>query len=297
MTQIGLETLESRVNGLDKMPSLPIVVGPLMRYLEQPLDQLDLQQVVDLIAQDKSLAAQCLQMANSPLFGHWQAIDSLRGAVVALGLQRMRDIVLSCSVLKLPCAHAQFDPVVFWEHSLACALVGRRLATRIGFPDPGKAYLAGLLHDLGVLVNLWVFPEAFLETLAFARSRQIPLQEAEEQVLGFTHGQSGGLLAARWHLMDDISEVVRYHHDVSQGTVNSQLLAIVALSDLLCRMSAIGYGFSEQRQVILEDHPAFTLLQQQGGGPTGFDWARLTFELDGYLEEVQRLVTALYRPQ
>lgn len=61
----------------------------------QPLDQPDLHKVVDLLSQDKSLTAQCLHMADSPLWGHWKEVDSLRGAVVALGFQRLREIVLS----------------------------------------------------------------------------------------------------------------------------------------------------------------------------------------------------------
>ena len=101
---------------MENMPSIPVVVAPLLHYFEQPLDQLDVNKVVGLLLQDKSLTAQCLHMANSPLFGHWKKIDSLRGAVVALGFQRLREIVVSCSILKLvPVGQAQINPVVFWN--------------------------------------------------------------------------------------------------------------------------------------------------------------------------------------
>jgi HD-like signal output (HDOD) protein len=154
------EVLLKNLENLDKMPSIPVVVAPLLRYLEQPVDQLDVQKVVSLLAQDKSLTAQSLHMANSPLFGHWQTIDSLKGAVVSLGFQRLRDIVISCSVLRLmPLGESKINPVVFWEHSLGCALVCRHFAREIAFPHPEKAYLGGLLHDLGILVNLWILPQ------------------------------------------------------------------------------------------------------------------------------------------
>jgi len=65
-------TLIKKLEGLRQIPTLPTVLAPLLRYLQQPLEQLDVQRVTELIAQDKSLAAQCLQMANSPLFGRWQ---------------------------------------------------------------------------------------------------------------------------------------------------------------------------------------------------------------------------------
>ena len=95
MSQQPRKILRKRLEGLEQMPTIPVVLAPLLKYLEQPLDQLDVQRVVDLISQDKSLAAQCLRMANSPAFGRWQTVDSIRNAVVALGLQRMRDIALS----------------------------------------------------------------------------------------------------------------------------------------------------------------------------------------------------------
>jgi hypothetical protein len=101
-------------------------------------------------------------MQDGFFIGHWQKVDSLRGAVVALGFQRLRDIVVSCSILKLtPIGATQINPVVFWEHSLGCALVCRHFARKIKFAHPEKAYLGGLLHDLGILVNLWILPKEF----------------------------------------------------------------------------------------------------------------------------------------
>src|SRR5579864_2205554 len=182
------KNLLQKIEGLQHIPTIPAVLAPLLRYFEQPLEDLDVQKVTDMIAQDKSLAAQCLQMANSPLFGRWQKIDSLKGAIVGLGIQRISDIVMSCSVLNLaPKETGAIDPVAFWEHSLGCALVCRHFARKISYPDPGKAYLAGLLHDIGIIVNLWMLPKEFGEAFALARDRAIPLDEAEKLVLGFTH--------------------------------------------------------------------------------------------------------------
>src|SRR2546423_14217963 len=142
-------TLLKRLEGLHDIPTIPAVLAPLLQYLQQPLEQLDVHKVTEMIAKDKSLAAQCLQMANSPLFGRWQKADSLRAAIVGLGFQRVSDIAMSCGVLNiLPQESGGMDAIVFWEHSLGCALVCRNFARKIGFADPGKAYLAGLLHDI-----------------------------------------------------------------------------------------------------------------------------------------------------
>src|ERR1700722_18607861 len=204
---INKELLLQRFGGLRQIPTVPVVLSPLLRYLQQPVEQLEVQKVTDLLAQDKSLTAQCLQMANSPLFGRWQKIDTLRSAVIGLGFQRVGDIAMSCGVLNIMPRDCGLDPVVFWEHSLGCALVARHFARKISYPDPGKAYLAGLLHDLGIIVNLWVLPKEFIVAFEMARTEGIQLHEAELSVLGFTHCESGRLLAERWELPAALIEV------------------------------------------------------------------------------------------
>ncbi|HTZ96962.1 MAG TPA: HDOD domain-containing protein [Terriglobales bacterium] len=295
MSNASTIELRSRLERLEEMPTIPVVLAPLLRYLEQPLDTLEVQQVVDLISQDKSLAAQCLHMANSPLYGRWQSIDSIRSAVVALGLHRMRDIAVSCSLLKLsPKGNTKLDPMVFWEHSLGCALVCRQFARRIGFADPGKAYLGGLLHDIGVLAELAVLPNEFQDVFEIASSNGTPLHEAEMNLFGLTHCDAGKIVAERWHLSDDLIAVLSCHHNPENAHTNRDFVALVSLSDLLCRMGGLGYGYLEERQVSFTDLPGFSLLLKECPPLQAFDWARFTFELEAYMEEVHRLVDVLY---
>lgn len=295
-TTASKAALLNRIDALNQIPTIPAVLAPLLRYLQEPVEKLDVQKVTDLIAQDKALAAKVLQMANSPLFGRWQKIDSLRGAVVGLGFHRVSDIAMTCGVLNLtPESTGGIDPVVFWEHSLGCALVCRRLARLISFDDPSKAYLAGLLHDLGIVVNLWVLPEEFRAAFELARSERIPLHEAEQTILGFTHCDSGRILAEKWALSPDLRDAVSLHHSPKQPDEHSGLVAVVELSDLLCRLSGLNYGYAENRQIDLLEQHGFAVLSQQCKGLKDLDWARLTFELDSYMDEVHALVHAIYR--
>ncbi len=295
-TAVKKTSLLSRIESLQHIPTIPAVLAPLLRYLEQPIEQIDIQKVTDMIAQDKSLAAQCLQMANSPLFGRWQKIDSLRGAILGLGFHRVSDIAMSCGVLNLmPKSSDGLDPVVFWEHSLGCALVCRHFARKISYPDPSKAYLAGLLHDLGIIVNLWCFPNEFREAHDFARVHGIPLHEAEQSVLGFTHCESGRLLADKWELSADLREVVSLHHSLKESQDHAGLVALVELSDLLCRMSGLNYGYIENREVNLLEQTGFAILSQRCKDLKNFDWARLTLEMETYMDEVHALVRTIYR--
>ena len=235
-------------------------------------------------------------MANSPLYGRWQQIDSIRGAVVALGLQRMRDIAVSCSILRItPSGKSPLDPLTFWEHSLGCALVCRQFARRIDFRDPAKAYLGGLLHDIGIVAELSLLPKEFQAAFEQARSQGTPLHDVEMNSFGFTHCDVGKLVAEKWHFTPDLVTVVGCHHDPHTATGNRDLTALVALGDLLCRMSGLGHGYVEEVQVDFVEEPSFTLLLEECPNLKAFDWARLTFEIEAYMEEVHRLVGVLYR--
>jgi hypothetical protein len=113
--------------------------------------------------------------------------------------------------------------------------------------------------------------------------------------MGFNHCDSGRLLADKWELSADLKEVVSMHHNLEESREHTGLVAIVELSDLLCRMSGLNYGYVENRQVNLLDRTGFAILSQQCKGLKDFDWARLTFEMDSYMDEVHALVRTIYR--
>jgi HD-like signal output (HDOD) protein len=277
-----------------ELPTLPAVLMPLLRYLERPLDSQDMHEIVKLIAKDESLAARCLQIANSPLFSCSREVESIQAAVVALGLERIHQIAVSCSFLKLLPSMSDVSPSVFWAHSLGCALVAREFATRIGFPDPGKAYAAGLLHDVGIIALLSTAPEEFAKSLRLARSERMALHEAEQKELGIDHEEAGKIIAQVWHLPSDIREVIAHHHTPEKAAESHALVSIVGFSDLLCRLNGIGYGFTEEHQTNFAEEPAFSSLAGQFAALQPFDLARFTFETEGVLDEVRAVVTQVY---
>ncbi len=292
------EEIALRVEQLVSIPSIEAILQPLVSYLQQPLENLDLQRVVDLISHDNSLAAQCLHMANSPLFGRWQTITTTRGAVIALGLRRMRDIAVSCCVLKLmPGGWDDHNPVVFWEHSLACALVSRRIAKRIGMKDPEQAYLAGLLHDLGFVVNMQVAPTEFAEAISVAGSTGCAIEEAEDRLIGVSHCDTGKMLSDQWRLAPCVTDAIRYHHRFSQLSDYLPVVALTNISDRLCRMHGLGYGFRENLYIDWAKDGAIEIINQAWPIARSVNWQQLSGELDSYLKDVQKLVSVLYRFQ
>jgi putative nucleotidyltransferase with HDIG domain len=288
--------VRSQLGALDAIPCVPAILIPVLRHLSEPPESIDLQRVVELVAHDKSLAAQTLRMANSPLFGHSGQVDSVRAAVLALGLERMRAIATTCCVLRLvPSQAAHLDPRVFWEHSLGCALVARKLARRVGYIDPEKAYLAGLLHDIGFIVNMQLFPEQFRRTLQRATREKVALGALEQKIFGFDHCGVGELLAARWLLGGDLQEVIRRHHESDRALIDRALVGIVAISDLLCRTSGLGYGYDELLHLDLKADPSVKTLAAELPRFGELEWVDFLTELQAYAKQVRSLVSVLYR--
>jgi putative nucleotidyltransferase with HDIG domain len=277
------------------LPTVPAVLMPLLKYMERPLDRVDVHEVVSLIGEDKSLAGRCLQVANSPLFGTRREVETIQSAVVALGLDRVQQIAVSCSLLKLmPAISFGVNPSVFWAHSLACALVARDFATKIGFPDSAKAYSAGLLHDIGIIAILWVAPHEFRRSYEEAKSNRIPLHEAEDRMLGINHCESGRIIARNWNLPLELTEVIAGHHCPATLHGDHALASIVCLSDLLCRWGGLGYGYMEEKHSNFADDPTFRTLAARYPALRPFDLARFMVESHVLLDEVRVLVSRIY---
>jgi putative nucleotidyltransferase with HDIG domain len=296
MTASVDEALRARVKNLEAMPAMPAVLGPLLQCLELPAEQIEIEKVTDLISRDKSIAAQCLRMANSALFSRRTTIETVRGAVTSLGARRLHDILWTSFLLRMaPKSNWPLSSTAFWEHSFGCALVSQQLAKQICLPDPEKVYLCGLLHDIGELVNSTLLPEDFRETAEFAVQQNISLYDAEKKTLGFTHCDSGKLLAEHWNLPPAIHDVIEFHHTPEQSNSSSVLVAVVNLSDLLCRLRGMGYGYDEMCEIDFHEAPAWNLLKKSIPQLEQLDVARFTFELDSGAEEIRQLVALAFQ--
>jgi len=292
-----LEKIRPKIEALEAIPTIPVIIQPLVSMLRLPPEQVDLEKVVEMVAYDSTLAAQCLRMANSPLFGR-RNTETVRSAVLALGLKRVEAILLGCCLNRIvPADKWALDALTFWRHSLGCALVSSRMARLIRYPDPEKAYLAGLLHDLGILVNTLTCTEDFRRCIQAAREKQVELHGSEEEHLGFTHCQSGKILAERWHFSADVTEVIEFHHNVAAAPSTPALVSLVHLGDLLCRLRDLGYGYYEAMSVDLAGDEAWTMLAEHCPALTNIDLARLTMDIDGAMDEIVATVDAVFKPQ
>lgn len=294
MTTSIRTTIRERVQGIETMPAIPAVFLPLLKLLGNPED-VPVDEVVRLVSYDGTIAAQCLRMAGSPLFGLAQAPKSIKAAVVSLGMRRVQTILLTCCLGQaFPAKKWALDPTVFWRHSLGCALVCRKFSEKLAGADHEKAYTAGLLHDIGFMVNCVAFAGEFGKAMETASQEGIPLYEAELAGMGFSHCETGLALAEKWKLADDIAEVIAHHHAVEQSQKSQPLVALVHLSDLLCRMRGLGYGYYERHKLDLISDPAWEILLHEHRDLAVMDLVRFTFELDEAVEEIYALVVAVF---
>jgi hypothetical protein len=153
--------------------------------------------------------------------------------------------------------------------------------------------LAGLLHDIGILVNALLFSPEFAAILHTAATSETPLCEVEQQVLGFSHCESGRILADIWRLPASISAVVEFHHAPPTEGDDVEVTAIVYLADLLCRLRGLGYGYYEAREFDLGSEAAWRALAERYPAAAQMDMARFTFELDAYCVEVHAMVDSI----
>jgi HD-like signal output (HDOD) protein len=287
--------IRKRVAGIETMPAIPAIFLPLLDLMNLPPERVKLEEVVKLISYDNTIAAQCLRVASSPLFGLAKSPDSIKGAVINLGLSRVETILLTCCMGKgFPVKDWVVDPTIFWKHSLGCAMVCRKISDKLGAEDGDKAYMAGLLHDIGFLVNCLAFPKEFALAAALAKETQIPFDEAELSAMGFTHCDTGRALAEKWNLTDHLLQVISYHHTPELSPSAQSLVALVHVSDLLCRMRNLGYGYYERRKLDLLQDAAWPILAKEYRSLESIDLVRFSFELDDSMDEIDQLVSTIF---
>src|ERR1700737_960147 len=180
------------------LPTLPSYVLDLNALLSNP--SVDLKKVGAVIRTAPSLSAEVLRLCNSALFGLRRRVISIEQAAVMLGTERLRTLVLACSVMQFAGKRLNGPQMgAFWQHSFLCALLSERVARQVDYFEKEQAYLAGLLHDIGQL-PLW-----FLVVEEEAKKRPLPPADwsdnvaVERDYFGMDHCKVGRSMAVAWN--------------------------------------------------------------------------------------------------
>ena len=225
-----------QVKRIKNLPTLPGIVQKISRMVENP--DTTPADVGRLISQDQVLSAKVLRMANSAFFGMPRKISSITQALIILGFDVIKGLVLSSSVFDM----MKKGMEGLWEHSIGCAAASGVIAHMLNRKDAEEVLVAGLLHDLGKVVLSLQLPDDTARITAICKEQGISFYEAEKQILDFNHSDVGQWLAEHWNLPDNLSEPMRFHHHPERARMAPEQTAIVHLANIIVR--ARGFGFS-----------------------------------------------------
>ncbi len=208
------ETLNALVSRISALPSLPRLYVEINQELS--LEDPSIAKVADIVSQDPSVTAKLLQLVNSSFFGMPQTITEPMKAVNLLGLDLVQAIVLASGVFATfkEVTQAGFSVNKLWEHSFRTGAMAKLIAQSLNMEQKilHDTYLAGLLHDLGVVLMAAHLPDTYVAAMKLAQSEDIPIFESEKSIIGASHAELGGYLLGLWGLDDSIILTAAYHH-------------------------------------------------------------------------------------
>jgi HD-like signal output (HDOD) protein/signal transduction histidine kinase len=216
-----------------RLPAMPQILIKLLAHLQA--DDLGMPELAALVAKDAGMTGKILTVANSSAYHRNGRQANLEQAMVALGTDMIKTLVISDSVFQtfnsFPNSGAT-DLRVFWKNSLTAAVLAREVARRIDYAQPEEAYLAGLLHNVGRLALLATAPKEY--AFNFTARDDEDLCAVEQRTLQITHAEAGAWLIERWQLDSFLADSVLYHHEPSERLEAAHpLIRIVRVAHVL----------------------------------------------------------------
>jgi putative nucleotidyltransferase with HDIG domain len=218
-------------------------VNRLLQDVNTPLEKL-----VGLLEKDQSMVIKILRLVNSSFYGFKSKIYSLHRAVTLMGYSTVQHAVVTVAVIDSLTAEKSvggFDVATFWRHSIGVAVMCRHLAAETRLVDANEAFTAGLIHDIGKIVLVSVFPGTFVALQEAATVDRVAFYAAEKKADTYPHNLIGSRLARRWLLPETLDLAVRHHHGSMAENVDATLPGLVAVADTLVNL--------------MEDTPGHTL--------------------------------------
>ena len=265
-----------------QLPALPQVFLELQQAIAARTTSAD--DLAEIISQDPGLTAFLLRMVNSAFYSLPMQIDTISRAVTVVGVNQLSTLAVGTSVMSLfkDVPADVLDMEQFWKHSVACGLIARRLCRVTGQGDPERAFVAGLLHDIGQLVLLQAEPERASAVYAHARKNDTLLFEEEKELLGFDHATLGGMLLRKWNFPFVLVAAVLEHHHPKAAQKDPEP-ALVHCAETIA--TGLGIGTSGEYFVQPPDRESW---ESMGFTPDRMD--EMVQDLDEELEEAFRIL-------
>ncbi len=266
---------------LDDLKPIPQVALKILRIIDE--GNYDIEKIASEVRKDQVISAQTLKLCNSAMFARQHPIDSLDHALVFLGQDILVKLVISAAVesfFQQSAAGYSLCKGGLYYHAIGTAMIAEKIAHQTGACDPGVAYTAGLLHDIGKVVLDQYVASTYPLFYRQLQNEGVESRIIEKQLLSVDHTEVGAILAQNWRFPEGLMETVRYHHKPENASTDRNLVAVVYLANLLMSRFHTGLELSRVDTRALEKRLAMVGLGSESFGDL-VDWipAR-TFHLD-----------------
>ncbi len=236
---VDLGTLRIKVQRSENLPTLPEVVTKVLKLVENP--DANLRELERAVESDSALTAKILKVANSPFYGGASVATASR-AISVIGMSGMRTLVVSLSYRQMIGGGATtgaFDKLEYWKHSLATATAAKILAKMRIPAKAEEVYVAGMMHDVGMIVLDSFMPMQFDQVIMRARDNGVPLHVAEQEEWEWDHSTVGGILAERWGISKMVRHAIEYHHCPEDDGDYYDTTVLVSAADVLAHQAGM----------------------------------------------------------
>ena len=238
-----VEDVRKRLEAIDELPALPTIIAEINTLLSSA--KTSAPQLSKVIMRDPSITAKVLKIANSAFFGMPKQITSVNQAIVALGFNTVRSIVLCTSVMdvfaKTGKGETTFQHREFWKHSVGVAAAARVIARNAGVKKTETSFVSGLLAGIGKIVLDEYFHDEFNAAFLQARKQQRTLWEVERELIGVSDCEVGGVILELWKLSPDLIQSVKWQENPAGAPEeNQQAAAINLIATTISRIIGIG---------------------------------------------------------
>lgn len=238
-----------------ELPVLPATTQKVLGLMSDP--DVSIEKVKRLVSTDPGLTAKILKVANSAFYGSYRNIQNLSQAILRLGLNAVRNIVVATSMKNVYKKFGLAEKLI-WEQMLGAALAASVIARHTRVVDPEDAFIGGLLHDIGKVVVNNEYPEKFAKVIERVYNEQVSFEVAEKDLFDFSQRDVGAFVVKKWGFPENLELLIKFFDDkeaLSRDKQLSHLVAIITLADRMCQKFGMGWRKAGGQEVSFGNLP------------------------------------------
>lgn len=223
------------------LPTLPHVATKVMRLVGDP--ETSAKDLQEAIITDQGMTGQILKISNSAMFGMKREVRTLTHAIMLLGFDTIRSIVVAAATKNMYTKKSStgFKEKLIWENSIGSALIARGVAEQFRDMDKEEAFIGGLMHNIGKTILNTKMPDEYNEVMVTAYNENRPIDELEREMLGFDHAELGYCILKQWNLSESLATAVRHYLAPDSAPAEYQALtAVISMADRFCLDMGLG---------------------------------------------------------